>query len=296
MSEEFVEDIITAAVPDATPAHTPVAGDEPAKPDIPAATPDVQPATPDVTIDSLATDLGWKPDHSGDNYVDAATFILRSKEIQTSMKDHNKDLKKQLINLQGSVDSLKVHNERVYKADVTKMQAEIDKLKKERTDAIELADVATVNELDAKITGIEQTLNEPQPVEPVSTDGTYDNWVKDNNWYLTEPAMTKYADAVADQYAGAPLDKLFPLVRAKVAEVFPEHFASPPSAATNPVAVSKPIGPASPVEAGTKTSAAKTFTAADLTSEQTSIMKQFVSSGIMTEDQYITDLAKLQGE
>ena len=47
----------------------------------------------DITIETLATQIGWRPDYKGEDQVDAATFILKSREIQETMKEHNKDLK-----------------------------------------------------------------------------------------------------------------------------------------------------------------------------------------------------------
>jgi hypothetical protein len=72
----------------------------------------------------------------------------------------------------------------------------------------------------------------------------------------------------------------------------PGSLANPDGKA--PPAQPKPVGPASPVESGHKQAGTKSFTKADLSAEQLSIMNQFVKSGIMTEDQYISDLAKLQ--
>ena len=47
-----------------------------------------------LTIEDLATQLGWNPNFQGEGAIDASTYILRSKDIQESMKNHNKDLKK----------------------------------------------------------------------------------------------------------------------------------------------------------------------------------------------------------
>jgi hypothetical protein len=306
MAEDFVDDIIAAASPaepqsadtDEASAATPVVDDSPAD----KATPDGdQDSGPALTIEEIASQLGWKPDHTGENFVDAATYILRSKEIQNSMKDHNKDLKNQLQNLQGSVDALKEHNERVYKAELSRMEGEIARLKKEKRAAIETADVDKVDELEQEISSLEKNLNAPKPKAPASTNPIYDEWVKDNSWYLTNNEMAAYADTVAQQYAGAPLDRLYPLVRQKVAEVFPEQFqqAAPAQPGTlansgKPLAKPKPVGPASPVEGGKKGGQNKSFTKADLTPDQISIMNQFVKSGIMTEEQYIKDISKLQ--
>src|SRR6056297_2071478 len=317
MPEDFVDDIISAnspAEPEAKDGEqTPAVEDQTNDPgqtndsDQPGENADDTSAdnsNPTQDVEELASQLGWKPDHSGENYVDAATFILRSKEIQDSMKDHNKDLKSQLHNLQGSVDALKEHNERVYKAEVSRMQNEIERLWKERRAAIETADVDKVDELDKEINGLAKNLNTPEPEKP-TVNPVYDEWVQENQWYLTNKDMAAYADQVAQQYLGAPLERLYPLVRNKVAEVFPEQFESKnnepatpkPGTLANPgkpAKAEKPVGPASPVEGGKKGGSNPTFTKADLTQEQTSIMNQFVKSGIMTEEQYIKDLSKLQ--
>lgn len=316
MTEEFVEDIIVANSPapikegdpatasqsqdmDKETPDTDDIPDEAAKADEDAAQ-DQAPPEDNPAIVELATQLGWKPNHDGENYVDAKTYILRSREIQDSMRDHNKDLKQQLQTIQGSVEALKEHNERVYKAEVSRLQGEVDRLRKERKAAIEMADVDKVDELDKEIGTIEKTLSSPKPKSAPATNPVYDEWVQENQWYLTNNEMAAYADQVAQQYAGAPLKRLYPLVRQKVAEVWPEMFEkqTPAKADTlaNPgkSAQPKPVGPASPVESGHKQAGGKTFSKADLSSEQLSIMNQFVKSGIMTEDQYIADLAKLQ--
>jgi len=315
MVEEFIDDIIADVEPANSEAEKPVEDNaseevvEPAVTDTPEKEAEAveTPTEENQTIEELATQLGWKHDHDGENFVDASTYILRSREIQDSMRDHNKDLKSQLSNLQGSVDALKEHNERVYKAELTRMQGEIERLRKERREAIETADVDKVDALDKEITGLEENLNQPAPKSGPSTNPIYDDWVKDNEWYLTNNEMAAYADTVAQQYAGAPLERLYPLVRQKVAEVFPEQFASKetpqgdkkmtlanPNPNPDKSTKAKAVGPASPVERGTKSGATPVFTKADLTSEQQTIMNQFVKSGIMTEEQYIKDISKLQ--
>jgi hypothetical protein len=245
---------------------------------------------PDVK--ELATQLGWRENHQGEDAVDAATYILRSKDIQKSMSQHNKDLKDQLHALNSSVNALKVHNESVYKAEVKKLEGEVAELKKERTAAIELADVAKVEELDKQIDEKQKDIDTPKIAEQVQPviNPIYDEWVKNNGWYLENDEMAKFADTVAQQYVGAPLDRVYNLVRTKVQEIFPEKFESDKT--TNQVKV--PVGPPSPVERSSAKGNNMSFTKADLTDNQVQIMNQFVSGGIMTEDQYIADIAKMQ--
>ena len=247
---------------------------------------------PDVK--ELATQLGWREDHTGDDAVDAVTYILRSKDIQKSMSQHNKDLKEQLQALNGSVSALKAHNENVYKAEVKKLENEVIELKKERKAAIELADVDKVEELDKQIDEKQKDIDKPKSDDKqpstVIANPAYDVWIKDNVWYLEDDTMAKFADTVAQQYAGAPLDRIYSIVRTKVQEVFPDKFTS----VKTPNPVKTPVGPKSPVEGSSAKGNNVSFTKADLTPDQMQIMGQFVKGGIMTEEQYVNDIAKMQ--
>ena len=304
MTEEFITDIIAASTVEepakaeetqinvqSKEAETATINDTPNNLDNPQS---------DVSVESLAKQLGWTPDHKGDSYVDAATYILKSRDIQASMKDHNKDLKNQLSTMQGSIEALKIHNERVYKTELTRLQQELKELTQKKKAAVELADVDTVDQLDAQIDSVKQSINEPVPQTVSTTNPVFDEWIKDNSWYLTDTEMAGYADQIAQQYIGAPPDRIYKAVRNKVAEIWPEKFEppkqdKPTTNKLNELNQTKPIGPASPVEGATYTKTSSKFTKADLTPEQLSIMKQFTGAGIMTEDQYINDIAKLQG-
>ncbi len=194
----------------------------------------------------------------------------------------------------GSVEALKKHNETVYKAEVKKLEAEVTILKKERKSAIELADVDKVEELDKQIDDLQKDINAPKPIEQQAKTQTdnpvYDAWIKDNDWYLKDDEMAKFADTVAGQYVGAPLERIYALVRNKVQEVFPDKFEASKAAPQ----VKSPIGPKSPVERSSAKGSNASFTKADLTSDQVQIMNQFVRGGIMTEEQYVNDIAKMQ--
>lgn len=315
MSEEFVEDIIAANNPESATTEEPKVETvvEPTKEDNKSEDLVTEPKveTPnngsEETIESLAKQLGWSPDHKGSAYVDAATYILKSRDIQDSMRDHNRDLKSQLSNMQGSIEALKQHNERVYRADVKRLQNELAELQQKKKAAVELADVDTVTALDAQIDSVKQSINEPAPQQHApSSNPVFDDWVKDNQWYLTDQTMAAYADQVAQQYVGAPADRIYKAVRNKVAELWPEKFEQPKPDNTQSLAnvsnnvqsqteKAKPMGPVSPVEGTTHSNNAPKFSKSDLTPDQLSIMKQFTGAGIMTEEQYINDIAKLQG-
>jgi len=315
MAEEFVQDIIMAAeATDGSSTETTDSSNDTGKSVVAAKSDDDQSSNQTKThngnadsdqtkiapsVEELAAQLGWRADHVGEDAVDAVTYILRSKDIQKAMSKHNKDLKENLSAVQASVNALKEHNEKVYQTEVKKLTAEIETLKKERKSAIELADVDKVEELDAQIEAKKNDLVAPKMNTGKSDAGAtenpvYDEWIQDNQWYLDDNEMAQFADSVAQNYVGAPLPRIYALVRQKVQEVFPEKFASTKTATTT-TEVKKPIGPVSPVDKGSNNKGASTsFSKADLTPDQVSIMNQFVSGGIMSEEQYIKDIASMQ--
>jgi len=314
MTEEFVQDIIASAETNGSSTEaTTDTGNETSTVVVVAKSGDDQSSnqtkTPNGNADSdqtkiapsveeLASQLGWRADHVGEDAVDAVTYILRSKDIQKAMSKHNKDLKENLSAVQASVNALKEHNEKVYQTEVKKLTAEIETLKKERKSAIELADVDKVEELDAQIEAKKNDLAAPK-INDSSKSGAvenpvYDEWIQDNQWYLDDNEMAQFADNVAQNYVGAPLPRIYALVRQKVQEVFPEKFITTKTG-TVATEVKKPVGPVSPVDKGSNNKGASTsFSKADLTPDQVSIMNQFVRGGIMSEEQYIKDIASMQ--
>jgi len=234
------------------------------------------------TVEELASEIGWRPDGE----LDAKAYILKSRDIQDTMRDHIKTQKKQLTELGSSVEELKVHNERVYKAEVARLETEIKTLKSQRKDAIEEGDVEKVDALDEQIDGLKEAMVKPKTPATSSSNSDFDAWIEANPWYYADKEMAAYADSIAEQNPGAPFKRVSDLVNRKVKEMFPEKFTSEPG--------DKRPAP-SPVEGAGKRIATSKFTESDLTESQRSIMSQFVRQGIMTKKQYIDDIAKTQG-
>ena len=228
-------------------------------------------------VETLATEIGWR--EGGE--LDAKEYILKSRDIQDTMRDHIKTQKKQLGDLDFTVSELKTHNERVYRAELKQKDAEIKALKKAKTEAIEEGDVDKVDELDEQIDDLKEEMVEPSIQVPASKD--FGVWVDKNKWYKEDQEMADYADTIADSNKGAPFKRVAALVESKVKEMFPDKFQT-----------QKTI-PASPVEGAGKKIASAKFTKADLTDSQKDIMSKFVKQGIMSEKAYIEDIGKTQG-
>lgn len=251
----------------------------------------------EVTVESIARELGWTPKDefrgNPDDYVDAATYIRRSKDIAESKNNQIGSLKRQLKEISAVVNDLKMHNERVYKAEVKKLEGELAELKKERKAAISDGDADKVEEIEQKMSELHTEAMEfkSKAEDKKTTDAddgevapVFVEWKKENPWYLTDKEMTLFADKIAERYEGAPIERILKIVSEEAKRVFPDKFPESDTKASSKAAPN-------PVESGSRRTAAKTrFTEADLTSAQRETMRRFVKHGACTKEDYIKGL------
>lgn len=251
--------------------------------------------TPEITVESIAADLGWKPksDFQGDDetYVDAATYIRKGEDIKESMRAHLKDNRRKMTAMERGIQDLKTHNEKVFKVQLEKQRKEIEDLRSKKREAIEEGDADKVDQIEDEMLRKYNSMEENEPArrvpEPNSEDvSAFDGWRKTNDWYSVKGVggdneMTAYADRMAEtqEYALLPYERKLKAVTELVKKAFPEKFRKTPTSNS--------------VEAPRGSVAKKTFTSRDLSGDQKTIMKNFVSRGIMTEKQYIADLAQI---
>lgn len=257
------------------------------------------------TVEQLAMDMGWNPDFEGDEEkpaLSAEEYIRKGAEIQQTMRKHLKEQKGKIENLEGTltdlrmgVDELRQHNERVYKVQVQKLQAELETLKKQRREAIEEGDADQVEEIDKKIMTTQQAAHEVSPASAVHNDAAaianqraFEEWAKDHSWFNQDTEMTQTAQALAHEYQskGMPYKAMLRKVTRDMKDIYPEQFeAMKDRTATK--------APPSPEGTTTRTAKAGKYSSKDLSSEQRSTMKRFVQMGVMSEAEYIADLAEM---
>lgn len=254
---------------------------------------------PEVTEDKveiLAREMGWRPedDFQGDkvDFVDAEAYIRKGQDIQNSMRKSLKDQKQQLSDMSTNIADLKVHNEKVYRVEIANLKKEITSLGIQKKEAIEDGDVQKVNEIDEQIDTIKESMSqdeEPgQTQQQPATNQEFDEWVKDNPWYLVDKEMGSYADSIAENSKGVSFKRIAALVDKKVKEMFPDKFMGQQKKNGTTVNTDR-------VESATRKQSTSKFTEANLTKEQKGIMTQFVKRGIMTKADYISDVALMAG-
>ncbi len=252
-------------------------------------------------IDLLAREMGWNPDYKGldREFVDSKTYILRSREIQDTMRSQLKAQGTQIEDLQQTVssglDNLRQHQEKVSKVEITKLKGEIASLKTKRRAAVKEGDVSLVDELDEQIEGRQAASQEagteistPSPKTKATPPPEFAPWVERNQWYQTDIEMTDFANSIVNQnpQLAAPevYSRLLKLVDRKMRAEFPDKFKK---------ALENPSSKVPLVEGGGRKAAGKkTFTKNDLSDYQKSVLKDALKLKVMTEKEYIEDLVK----
>jgi hypothetical protein len=258
-----------------------------------------EPETP--SVEEIAKDLGWRPkdEFQGDdeNYVDPVTYIKRSKDIQKSMSQHLKENRRKLDDMDRAVRDLHNHYETVSKAQIAKQQKEIDRLRKEKKEAIAEGDADRVDQIEDEMLDHYRSIEEnslppEQPSYNHEEVEVFEGWHSKNSWYSPKKGipgdseMTEYANKLASlpEYDALPYKRRLATVEEMVKKAFPDKF---------PAQQKKQPGPTSnPVESPRGTSTKRQYTMRDLNKEQRDMVRNFVDRGIMTEKEYIKQLAE----
>jgi polyhydroxyalkanoate synthesis regulator phasin len=246
------------------------------------------PKAPDP-VEELAKEIGWNPDFDGENAVDAKTYILRSRDIQSSLNKKVTNLSRELSAVKEGVEVVKWSAEQSRQKEIDRLKAEVSDLKARRREAIKDGDADTVEAIDGKIKVSEKAMqSEPAPKPATGPPPEYFDWLEKNQWYSKDPEMTRYADELLKlpEYkavGAASYPRLLKKVEKAVKSEFAENFPT-----------EKKPDPA-PAVSGTSQRASKTgkqkSSAKDLSFDQKKIGKEFVAMGIYKDlDEYAANL------
>ena len=221
-------------------------------------------------IEQEAMQHGWRPEGvEGKRNLSAEEFMDR-KELYSDLSA----LKKRLRRQEEKYSALEKHYNHVSEIERQKVLAE---LKAKKAQALEDQDYDAVVEIDEAITEQKQ-----KPAESKDTHNEiFDEWVKDNDWYNSDPDMRAYADMVGRGYyqPGMNYEDVYSFVAKEVKSRFADKFMSPKDKPTMVQGSSK--GRSSP--RSTK------HTVRDLPDEAKQVMRTLVRAGAMTEEKYLKD-------
>jgi hypothetical protein len=164
-------------------------------------------------------------------------------------------------------------------------------LKAQKKEALVAGDPDKVIEIDEKIAEAREAKQAPKAQEAVEpqVQPEFVAWVAANRWYETNTELRTFADTTGYAYAhshpGAAPTEVFKYVSERVAKAYPELFRNQRKDAPNSVEGGS----------GPRKSPGKTANVV-LSEDEERVMKRLVRSGVLTEEQYKNDLAKLDGQ
>ncbi len=227
-----------------------------------------------------AIEQGWIPkeEFDGDEseFIDAPEFVRRG-ELFRKIETQSKEVKQ----LRQALEAFKQHHSKVKE---TEYERALKSLQEARKQAFVDGEHERAFALEEKIDEIKQEKAEvvrqaQQPVvEDTSFTPEFANWVSRNSWYENNRVMRKAADALGIELhqAGHSPSEVLKMVETEIRKEWAHKFESQP--AKRPMAV----------EPSTRSNAkGETFR---MSPEEETIMRKIVSTGIMTEAEYLKDL------
>ena len=238
------------------------------------------------SVEDVAKAQGWRPkeEYDGDptKWVSAETFVAKG-ELISKIETLNKELKTQ----RKATQMLQEHHKKVQESEFKRA---VEFLKAQKKAAYERGDVDAIMDLDDQIATVKETqrLQKEEPQEEKADISEFNSWVEQNPWYDTEKELKESADNLGITYKTrypdkTPLDVL-QYVEKQIKRMYPEKFQNPNR--TKPSAVE---GSGRSAGSGGKRDSF------ELSEEERKVMNTFVRQGIMSAEDYVTEVKRMRG-
>lgn len=239
-------------------------------------------------VEQRALEMGWKPktDFNGeeDDFIDAKEFVSR-KPLFDRIEHQSRELKE----VRKALKALSDHHQKVKE---TEYKAAMESLKEEKKRALAEGDADKLIDVDDRIAEekAKQVVAERATKEQSNQlHPEFVGWVKDNAWYATDAELRVSADQIGTAYASAhpELDprEVLQYVKQRVRKLYPEKFQNPNRERPSAVEGSS--------NAPTRSSSKKDDIV--LSDEERRVMNTFVRTGVMTAEEYKSELKRVKG-
>jgi len=173
-----------------------------------------------------AMKFGWKPkdewEGDPDEWVPARVFNQRG-ELFGEIKSLKHKVREQDLAFQQMQKMLEKASESEYKR-------AMDDLKRQKREALEMADHDTVMQIDEQIDQAKEQYKSSTAQPQAQANPTFDDWRDKNIWYVEDDDMASFADTAGALYAQrnpqAEYSKVLEHVTKQVKKAFPEKFSN----------------------------------------------------------------------
>lgn len=249
---------------------------------------------------SVASDKGWVPQDQWEGnpaeWRTAKEFVERG-ELMDRISSQSRQLNKytsEVEDMKAAVKELAEHNKKIAELEYNKA---LQTLRQKKADAMDMGDSYSVVEIDEQIQELKDARKEEesfaktsQPMDN-STPPEVEAWMNENQWYVKDIVLQGAADAIAKQYISSNPNavnnpkEVLSYVTEQVRKEFPERVGA---------GKKRPSGTVDVGSAGsTAKGKGKKYTVNHLNPEQRAIAKRFAATGVITEQEYVDQLAAL---
>jgi hypothetical protein len=235
-------------------------------------------------IEQKALEQGWRPrdqfEGNDDDFIDAKEFVRRG-ELFSKIEHQNKELKA----VRQALEAFKVHHGKVKEAEYARA---LKSLQDARKEAFRQGEHEQAFALEEKIDEIkaekDAIVQEAQTPAVQNVNHEFSEWMTRNKWYTADAELREEADALGIGYhqKGKSPNEVLQLVEQRIKKMFPEKFSNPKASQPSKVEGSSRQG----------SSRAESLSMDDT---ERAIMRKIVSTGVMTEKEYIAELKKTRG-
>ena len=146
-----------------------------------------------------AIEMGWKPDHKGENFVSAKEFIRVGQIIKAKREATKKvvEVESELQELKKGMSFLLEHNKKVETVAYERAMSDLTARKRE---AIEAGDVQAFESVEREAERLKTTQPTQQPAQPQYTQAQLDFANRNRSWFNPDPNNTDLVSAVEHTY------------------------------------------------------------------------------------------------
>ena len=228
---------------------------------------------------------GWKPeeewDGEQDDFITAPEFNRRG-ELFDKISAQNRKIKDMELTM---TDFKGLYN----KMEAASMEKAYNQLKQAKAQAMREEEFDAVVEIDEKMGAMKRDVETQQAAQGPSPE--FIAWQQENRWYDTNEEMREAADViglgVSNKHPDKPLGEVFSDISKQMKRMFPSEFVNPKR--TEAAAVGSQEGTRAPASKSNKNPLGRALTA-----EEKDVGRRFQKQGLMTMDEYIADLAKVE--
>ena len=236
-------------------------------------------------VEQQALEQGWRPQEEWegdpDKWRPAKEFVERG-ELFGKIDHMGRELKE----TKKALRMLQDHHTKVKETEFQRAVQELKALQKQHLESGDSDGYLETTELLTDLKAEQKARQVMEQTAPKGPDPRFLSWVDTNKWYAQDPEMREFADGIGLKHARDNPDKdpseVLTYVVAQVKRAFPDSFKNQNR--------ERP----SPVEGSTTRRAVKSDSFA-LTDDEKRVMNTFVRQGVMTKDEYISEIKRMRG-